>query len=106
MNDPVRTRAPRSDAAKNRAALLDAARSELNRDPDASLDTIAAAAGLSRRAVYGHFPSRDALIAELAQLRCRSGRRRRRRASTTPTRCSTSRSSVASSGTTSSTCGP
>ena len=65
MNDPVRTRAPRSDAAKNRTALLDAARVELNRDPDASLDTIAAAARLSRRSVYGHFPSRDALIAEL-----------------------------------------
>jgi AcrR family transcriptional regulator len=68
MSDPVRTRAPRSDAAKNRTALLDAARIELNRDPDASLDTIAAAAGLSRRSVYGHFPSRDALIAELAAL--------------------------------------
>ena len=61
-------RARRSDAAKNRAALLDAARAELNRDPDASLDVIAAAAGLTRRAVYGHFPSRDALIAELAEL--------------------------------------
>jgi AcrR family transcriptional regulator len=68
MNDPHRARAPRSDAAKNRAALLDAARGELNRDPDASLDTIASAAGLSRRSVYGHFPSREALIAELAEL--------------------------------------
>jgi AcrR family transcriptional regulator len=65
---PSPTRAPRSDATKNRAALLDAARAQLNHDPDASLDTIAAAAGLSRRAVYGHFPSREALIAELAVL--------------------------------------
>lgn len=61
-------RALRSDAAKNRAALLDAARVELNRDPDASLDTIAAAAGLTRRSVYGHFASREALVAELAAL--------------------------------------
>jgi AcrR family transcriptional regulator len=68
MSSTTRARAPRSDAAKNRAALLDAARAELNRDPDASLDVIAAAAGLTRRAVYGHFPSRDALIAELAEL--------------------------------------
>lgn len=68
MSASTRVRAPRSDAAKNRLALLDAARAELNRDPDASLDTIAAAAGLTRRAVYGHFVSRDALITELAAL--------------------------------------
>ena len=68
MSSQTGARAPRSDAAKNRAALLDAARAELNRDPDASLDAIAAAAGLSRRAVYGHFASRDALVAELAEL--------------------------------------
>lgn len=66
MTSTTRVRAPRSDAAKNRTALLDAARAELHRDPDASLDTIAAAAGLTRRSVYSHFPSREALIAELA----------------------------------------
>ena len=63
-----RPRAPRSDAAKNRAALLDAARVVLNRDPDAPLDAVASAAGLSRRALYGHFATRDDLIAELARL--------------------------------------
>ena len=63
-----RVRAPRRDAAANRGALLDAARAELNRDPDASLDAVAAAAGLTRRALYGHFPSREALIGELADL--------------------------------------
>jgi AcrR family transcriptional regulator len=68
MPSEARVRAPRSDAAKNRAALLDAARAELNRDPEASLDAIAAAAGLTRRSVYGHFPSRNALVAELAAL--------------------------------------
>lgn len=60
-----RTRAPRRDAAENRVALLAAARVVLNRDPDAGLDAIAAEAGLTRRAVYGHFASRDALLQEL-----------------------------------------
>jgi AcrR family transcriptional regulator len=55
-------RAPRRDATANRAALLDAAKTVLQRDPDAALETIASAAGLSRRAVYGHFPSRDDLV--------------------------------------------
>ncbi|MFT4212517.1 MAG: helix-turn-helix domain-containing protein [Microbacterium sp.] len=56
---------PRKDAVANRAALLDAARGVVARDPRASMDTIARAAGLSRRALYGHFPDRDALVAEL-----------------------------------------
>ncbi|WP_144762189.1 TetR/AcrR family transcriptional regulator [Curtobacterium sp. 9128] len=55
-------RAPRRDATENRAALLDAAKTALQQDPDASIETIAAVAGLSRRAVYGHFPSRDDLV--------------------------------------------
>ena len=60
-------RAPRRDATENRAALLEAARVVLNRDPDAGLDTIAAEAGLTRRAVYGHFANRDALMLELVE---------------------------------------
>jgi AcrR family transcriptional regulator len=52
----------RRDAEENREAILAAARVELNRDPDASVDSIAAAAGLSRRAVYGHFATRDDLL--------------------------------------------
>ncbi|CAN5145879.1 hypothetical protein BH09ACT6_BH09ACT6_23940 [soil metagenome] len=59
------SRAPRRDAAENRAALLDSARQLLNHDPDASLEAIAAGAGLSRRSIYGHFATRDDLIAEL-----------------------------------------
>jgi AcrR family transcriptional regulator len=55
----------RSDATANREALLSAARRELNTDPSASLETIAASAGLSRRSVYGHFASRDDLVREL-----------------------------------------
>ena len=58
-------RAPRRDAVQNREALLAAARTVLNRDPEAPLDAIAVTAGLSRRAVYGHFATRDALLAEL-----------------------------------------
>lgn len=56
---------PRRDALENRAALLTAARVVLNRDPDATLDAIATEAGLSRRAVYGHFATRDELLREL-----------------------------------------
>jgi len=62
---PASARAPRRDATENRAALLAAARVVLNRDPDAGLDAIAAEAGLTRRAVYGHFANRDALLLEL-----------------------------------------
>lgn len=54
--------ARRRDAAHNRDALLQAARTELARDPHASIDTIARTAGLTRRAVYGHFADRDALV--------------------------------------------
>jgi AcrR family transcriptional regulator len=63
----IEARARRSDATANREALLAAARQALAADPGASLDAIAAAAGLSRRAVYGHFPSREALLAELLE---------------------------------------
>ncbi|TDN41744.1 TetR family transcriptional regulator [Curtobacterium flaccumfaciens] len=62
-DQPVR--APRRDATENRAALIEAAKTVLQGDPDASLESIAAAAGLSRRAVYGHFPSRDDLVREV-----------------------------------------
>ncbi len=65
MTTPT-TRGPRKDATHNRAALLDAARGVLRQDPAATLDAVAAAAGLSRRAFYGHFATRDELLAELA----------------------------------------
>src|SRR4051794_36425220 len=60
-------RAPRRDATENRAAILAAALTVLSRDPDAPLEEIVAAAGLSRRAFYGHFASRDELRSELAR---------------------------------------
>ncbi|MBZ4320673.1 TetR/AcrR family transcriptional regulator [Streptomyces huiliensis] len=52
-------------ASANRRRILDVALAELLRDPEASMDQIARAAGVVRRTVYGHFPSRDALIAAL-----------------------------------------
>ncbi|KOX00288.1 hypothetical protein ADK65_14545 [Streptomyces sp. NRRL B-1140] len=54
-----------SRADANRRRILDVALSELLRDPDASMDQIARAAGVVRRTVYGHFPSREALISTL-----------------------------------------
>ncbi|WP_428935412.1 TetR/AcrR family transcriptional regulator [Streptomyces sp. ACT015] len=54
-----------SRADANRRRILDVALAELLRDPDASMDQIARAAGVVRRTVYGHFPSRDALIGTL-----------------------------------------
>ncbi|MGD8169590.1 TetR/AcrR family transcriptional regulator [Herbiconiux sp. P16] len=58
-------RAPRRDAAENREAIVVAAAAVFRRDPEASLDAVATEAGLSRRALYGHFASRDELLAEL-----------------------------------------
>jgi len=58
----ARRRRQRSDARQSAAAVLDAAIQVLARRPDASMDEIARAAGVSRQTVYSHFPSRDALI--------------------------------------------
>lgn len=58
-------RAPRRDAAENREALLTAAAATLAVAPDAPLEAIATAAGLTRRAVYGHFAGRDELVLAL-----------------------------------------
>ncbi|MET8974228.1 TetR/AcrR family transcriptional regulator [Streptomyces sp. NPDC004539] len=60
---PAPAAGTRADA--NRRRILDVALAELLRDPDASMDQIARAAGVVRRTVYGHFPSREALIATL-----------------------------------------
>ncbi|MQY38743.1 hypothetical protein SRB17_67560 [Streptomyces sp. RB17] len=57
----------RSDARSNRQRILATARQKLRDDPDASLDSIALAAGIARRTFYGHFANRQALITELTQ---------------------------------------
>ncbi|MDI6021973.1 TetR/AcrR family transcriptional regulator [Leucobacter sp. UT-8R-CII-1-4] len=61
----IAARVRRKDAAANRQALLQAAQTVLADHPNASLDAIAQAAGLSRRALYGHFPDRDSLLREV-----------------------------------------
>ncbi|MBN9176825.1 MAG: TetR family transcriptional regulator [Microbacterium sp.] len=65
MTTTASLRRPRKDAAANRAGILRAAATTLATDPSASIDQIARAAGLSRRALYGHFDDRHALLAEL-----------------------------------------
>lgn len=65
MTTTAPPRRPRKDAAANRAGILQAAATTLALDPSASIDQIARAAGLSRRALYGHFDDRQALLTEL-----------------------------------------
>jgi len=56
------TRPTRSDALRNRDAILDAALECLPVDPNASMADIAKAAGVGRVTVYGHFSSREQLL--------------------------------------------
>lgn len=55
-------RRERSDAALNRAKILDAARRLLADDEDPSMRAIATAAGLGRGTVHRHFSTRDDLM--------------------------------------------
>ena len=58
----ARQRRRRADAEQNVTAILDAAAQALSAQPEASVEDIAKAAGLSRQTVYAHFPSREALL--------------------------------------------
>ncbi|GAA0211188.1 TetR/AcrR family transcriptional regulator [Saccharothrix mutabilis subsp. mutabilis] len=62
MSDVTRTRRRRADADRSAAAVLRAALALLAERPNASVEDIAAAAGVSRQTVYAHFKTRDALI--------------------------------------------
>lgn len=62
LTSPERRRRVRAEARRNAAAILDAAVRLLGDRPNATVDDVAAAAGLSRQTVYAHFPSRDALL--------------------------------------------
>ncbi|MFI9591758.1 TetR/AcrR family transcriptional regulator [Nonomuraea sp. NPDC052265] len=54
--------ARRADAERNIAAILEAGTRLLSDDPGASVAEIAKAAGVGRVTLYGHFPSREALV--------------------------------------------
>lgn len=53
----------RADARANRDRILGIAREALAASPDASLNSIAKAAGVGAGTLYRHFPSREALLA-------------------------------------------
>ncbi|NDL58858.1 TetR/AcrR family transcriptional regulator [Phytoactinopolyspora mesophila] len=52
----------RADAERSIARVVAAARTCLSQDPDATIDDIAKAAGVGRMTLYGHFPTRAALV--------------------------------------------
>jgi AcrR family transcriptional regulator len=52
----------RADAQRSIEAIVRAARTVLGERANASMEEIAAAAGVTRQTVYAHFPSRDALV--------------------------------------------
>ncbi|MEU4380195.1 TetR/AcrR family transcriptional regulator [Micromonospora echinofusca] len=62
MTRPLAKPTRRADAQHNVERILEAAVSCLSRDPDASVSEIAQAARVGRVTLYGHFPSRDALV--------------------------------------------
>ena len=55
----------RSDALKNREAILQVAHDALAESPGASLNSIAKRAGVGPGTLYRHFPTREALILEV-----------------------------------------
>lgn len=63
--DPSAERVRRVDARRNLEAIVEAAVPLLSERPRASMQQIAAAAGLHRATVHRHFPSRDDLLDEL-----------------------------------------
>jgi AcrR family transcriptional regulator len=55
----------RSDAERNRARIVEAAREYVISSNDLKLNEIAKAAGVGQGTLYRHFPSREALLAEV-----------------------------------------
>jgi AcrR family transcriptional regulator len=67
-SDMARQTGLRADAARNRAAILDAARALLmTRGPDAGMDDIAAKAGVAVGTLYRHFPTKRELVRTIAE---------------------------------------
>ncbi|WP_067825153.1 TetR/AcrR family transcriptional regulator [Actinomadura kijaniata] len=56
----------RADAERSVRAILEAAEALLAEDPNASMEQIAAAAGVARTTIHRRFASRQALVEELA----------------------------------------
>ncbi|MFB4271627.1 TetR/AcrR family transcriptional regulator [Nonomuraea sp. GTA35] len=61
MNEPHR----RADAAENRARILQAAREVVANADEVRLNEIAKRAGVGQGTLYRHFPTREALLAEV-----------------------------------------
>jgi AcrR family transcriptional regulator len=61
------TELKRSDARRNRDAILAAALEALTASPDASLNAIAKRAGVANATLYRHFPTREELVLAVYQ---------------------------------------
>jgi AcrR family transcriptional regulator len=67
MDAVQQSRKPRADAERSSARILEAAEAVLAEHPAASLERIAAAAGLTRATVHRRFASRQALLEALLE---------------------------------------
>jgi AcrR family transcriptional regulator len=65
MPDQAHSRRLRSDAGRNRASLLDAARAAFATGQPVTLEKVARDAGVGIGTLYRHFPTREALVEAL-----------------------------------------
>jgi TetR/AcrR family transcriptional regulator, mexCD-oprJ operon repressor len=61
------SRIPRADARRNARRILEATAELIARDPDATLEQVAARAGVSRVTLYNRFSNREALMDALTE---------------------------------------
>jgi AcrR family transcriptional regulator len=68
LSNAVPARKPRADAERNRQRLLEAARTAFTAEgTSVSLEEVARSAGVGIGTLYRHFPTRDALVADVYQ---------------------------------------